>query len=378
MTDATPPLPRQTLSPSAPALSWTRVLRLAWIPLVVWTLSILAAEAAFRLAGTRVIAAMGGFYESFADGTYKHRPSAAAYHDWASGTFWAYTDSSGFRVGDSDRQRAELSPDILVLGDSQAFGQGVEFEQSMIGVFASKANVAGLTVANAAVGGHSVRDQLEVSRWLASAQNCRPRVLLYCLSPRALAYPESISKAIVIDGGLWDAPPTWKDHLRRWLSSNSAVFVVGRDAARNVRNAIRPRKGPSAAADILTLYEQGAAQTIRARQLASSFEELMRTFGEPGPRLVFAYLPLAIEPKITEMAAAANFSASSGAALETTAKLAEILRVPVVDVSPALEQVRTNGGSVTLKGDNHYGPEASRLVGERLWDEVRAAIESSR
>jgi hypothetical protein len=357
-----------TESGAKPVKRGRRVARLVALSLLVWFLSIFAAEGAFRLAGVRVVAAMGGFYEAFGDQNYRHKPNAAAFHDWFSGDFWAYTDQQGFRVGASERSRRLDAVDVLVLGDSQAFGQGVDYEASIIGQFAKRAAGAGLTVANAAVGGHAIRDQVEVARALAKDRGLRPKVILVTMTPRSIAYPNDLSKAIVIDGALWDAAPTAKDHVRRWFASRSAVFGVVKDAGRNIRNKLKPAQGPKLATDLISIYEVGAVQAQRAESFGKAVRELETMFSGEAPRIVLAYFPLAAETEVEAVGKGSGKDVSQRAPADTAAKLAGLLSAPLIDGSGPLAARREAGQAITLNGDNHYGPETSEAVAELLWN----------
>jgi hypothetical protein len=327
---------------------------------LVAVLSVPVAEVAYRLAGTQVAATMTGIYRSYGDGGYRLRSDADVLQNWASGAFWVHTDARGFRVGREGP--TGTTPDVLVLGDSQAFGQGLEFEETVVGRFAHRAFANGLQVVNAAVGGHSVKDQIELVRTVF-AEGLRPRLVLLCLTPRMLAYPDALSRFLVEDGDLWDGPPRLVGRVRRFLSTHSAVYVV-------LRNALRRGEESRRAADLLPLYDTGPLQGPRLESLHASMATLAAVCREVGARIVLCYLPLAFDANIDEVAKAMNAQASSSAPLQTVRSLGIAAGLPVIDATPALEAVRQRRERVTLVGDSHYGPATSREVADVLWNAV--------
>ncbi len=356
------------MSTSSSEPGWRRVLRLAWIPLVVWAGSVVVAEGAFRLAGVRPAGSIQGIYEPFGDGGFRARPNAHSFQNWFSGAFDVYTDGRGFRVGGPAGGAGEpgREVDILVAGDSQAFGQGLDYEQTVVGVLAEHGARAGLTVANAAVGGHLVRNQTELIRWQILERGLRPRVLLVCLTPRAIGIPDGYAHVEVHHGGLFGRRPTRRDLARLWVANHSAVYLVLRDAARRLSGG---SSAPSAS--LLEHYRAGAVQEERAATLAAEFRSLLADLGGHAPRLVFAYLPLSPEAPIAELAAAAG-EAGRGVSVDAPAgalaAVAAAMGAPVIDVTAALEATREAGEPVTLEGDGHYGPAASRRCGELIWN----------
>lgn len=352
-------MPTSEPAPAAPG-ALRQTLGHVWIVALVWALSVPLAEIAFRLAGTPVAATMTGFYEPFGDSGYKLRSNASVLQDWVSGRFWVHTDARGFRVGENAPAAPEGDPDVLVLGDSQTFGQGVEFEQSVIGVFAAAARENGVSVANAAVGGHSFLDQIALAKSILGERRMRPRAVLFCLTARALAYPDSVSRFVVVDGDLWDQQPTWTSRARTALSRNSALYVT-------LRNALKRGNAAGAASDIFALYATGPEREARIAPLERALAELKAACDGAGASIVLAYLPLAIESKIDEMARDAHAAAATSAPLETARRLGADAGMPVIDCTPALDAVRSRGGQVSLVGDSHYGPAASREVGGLLW-----------
>ncbi|MEK7390974.1 MAG: exodeoxyribonuclease V subunit alpha, partial [Fibrobacterota bacterium] len=150
------------------------------------------------------------------------------------------TDPLGLRCGMDGRPAiaAGYQIDTLVLGDSQAFGLGVDYEQSIVGVAAVLAAEEGRVVGNAAVGGHYLRNQVELARRLTSllraglsAPKELDRILAETETEAGVRYSELQRKAIrtaltspvaIVTGG----PGTGKSSVvSRMLLGLSKVMV---------------------------------------------------------------------------------------------------------------------------------------------------------
>jgi hypothetical protein len=344
-------------------MSTSRRLQLVLIVGATWLASAGVAECSYRLLGVHVAATMGGFYQSFGQGNYRHRPLANTFMNWYSGSFSVHTDSLGFRVGtDAEVPAHPPNPDVLVIGDSQAFGQGVEFEDSVFGGFAREAQTLGITVANAAVGGHFLRDQIELVRSLATERGLHPQLLIVCVTPRSLANFAAGSHVFVRDdGALFDQPPGLLQLGRKWLSTHSSAYVV-------LRNAIRGRDSGDSAAELLGLY-QGARSQERINGLSNNLADLKRVTESFGARLVLVYLPLAADFRVDDLARRLARPADQVSAREPYLVADAVARaqgIPLLDLTPPLRAALERGESLSLRGDPHYNQAVSRSCARYL------------
>ncbi len=373
---------------SAPAPSrLARVLRTlrrtAWVVPVTLACSVFAAEGAFRLLGTRVAATMEGFYEPFGDGSFKHKPGASAFMNWSSGPFHVQIDALGMRTDHTDpvaASHADRNPDILVLGNSCAFGQGLDDAEAPIGAFAGYATKLGLRVANTAVIGHFPKNQEELLTWLVRDQGVRPRLVLVTPTPHYLGYVDHYFKSHVHNSALFAGPPGKKELIKKWLLAHSAVYVTLRDAF---------KQGDDKEANDVTfmLFDPAHAAT-REAQFAESLrrlQALLQPIGNEvvggGVKLAVAYFPLAVEQEIPELARAMKYAGQvdSHVPRDIARNAARSVGVPFIDLAPAIDECLAAGEPLTLRGDPHYGPELSARLARRLWEGLdwRALIPSS-
>jgi hypothetical protein len=96
------------------------------------------AEFVFRLIGDEPSFDLRGLFAPFASGNYKLAPEVQTSARFASGPLSVYTDAFGLRCDKAKRFAADPQKpiDILFVGDSQGFGNGVNFEDTIGGSMA--------------------------------------------------------------------------------------------------------------------------------------------------------------------------------------------------------------------------------------------------
>lgn len=331
-------------------------------------LSCLTADGVFRLVGVRTAQTTDGIYAPMPDSGYGHRAQTCVYMNWFPHGFSVCTDALGLRVpvGGLGASEHGAKLDILVLGDSQGFGNGVEQEQSIPGRLQQLASARGWTVGNVAVGGHGLQNQMQALQLLRDRHEIRCRVVVLLLTPAMMSNPSGFTRATVYQGNLYDRPPTRPMLARHWLSTHSAAYIVVRNAAaRLTRDSGRATKA------ILQMYETGSTVSAREQALLSEAQALVQLAASMGARVVTAYLPLEIEGRITQFASTSALAQVSPMVLRGMARrVASAIGAPFVDTSPALDRVRASGAAVALEGDPHYSELTNDQCARMIWESV--------
>ena len=346
--------------------TFRRVLGCAWIPAITWLGSIGVAEGVFRGLGKWPSNNVGGVYESFGEGSFKHRPNCAVRENWFSGEFFIYTDDLGLRFG--ARPEGGVKPgrriDFLVLGDSQGFGNGVNFEDSIVGVLQTQAQAAGFTLANASVGGHFLRNQIELAKWLRHERDLEVRSILLLLTPRMVSDADGYATASIgEDGRLYGSRPSLVARIRAWLRTHSSIYVVVRDAYRSTG------AGAGDESSRINFYR---VDDERRKELKKAMMELTQWSAGIGVPVVVAFLPLVIEIRGDATAPTWMQGLSFDAPYRLVHDVTTDLDLPLIDVRLTLERLREQGNPLQLRGDPHYDAATSHAVGRQIWAELAA------
>ena len=153
-------------------------------------------------------------YEQFGTG-FKLRPFVDTGATWSTGAFSVHTDALGLRCDLARRMGTKQydKVDWLFLGDSQGFGNGVSYEDTIVGTVAAHAAESGQVVRNACIGGQKPLNQLELATLLRERDGLRVLNYVYLFTPVAVASCGSFTTATVgPDGRLYGQATTRGDH----------------------------------------------------------------------------------------------------------------------------------------------------------------------
>ncbi len=147
------------------------------VVVVLGTLALCLAilEVGLRVTGRYRMGSLGGFVEQ---GGVSYRLEAQTPPSESSGrhvSFTVYTDELGFRYRRPGPRPLGVREYYAVLGSSEVFGNGLDYEQTFIGVLGEKLERDGIDVVNMAVGGHHLLEQISVFEAYTSSPHPDPR-----------------------------------------------------------------------------------------------------------------------------------------------------------------------------------------------------------
>jgi hypothetical protein len=337
------------------------------IPLLVAVASVPAADIAYRLAGARPSDNLVGLYTSFGENGFRLQENVVTSTEWFSGPFTVITDDLGLRCGSSPatRTRPGATVDFLVLGDSQGYGQCLSFPATIVGALTDLATGEGKRIANCSVGGHYLRNQLELAQWLHEEKELDIQNVLVLLTPYLVATSRGYNQAKVSsDGLLYRSKPSLPARIAVWAKTNTTIF--GR-----VRNMVRNLVGVENDNSMLfSFFATGDPYQKRELALLETLREIREWADSIGASLRIVYTPLAAEldgGNIEALAKLKNLDIDVDVPIRQTRHVAEELSLPVLSLRPVLFERLSSGEELTCRGDPHYNEETSVACARSIW-----------
>lgn len=334
-----------------------------------WLASIPAAELVFRLVGDEPSPDMRGLFVPFADGNYRLGPFVETHAFFAQGRVDVYADGMGLRCDKARRFAAKPGDaiDVLLMGDSQGFGNGVNFEETIAGTLAGIEAQRGYRVSNASVGGHNLASQYELARWLVEEQGLRVANFVLLLTPRMINAGSELNRATVgEDGRLYGDTVGLGPQLNLWTKTHLVTYSRVRDAVRNSGIGVDPTRGSPL---VFKFYQIGKHSEAIRDELLAGVEKLQAFADKNGAAIHLVYVPLTVESDfgpVRQAAAKSGLDLDPDIPLRIASSVAERLHVPLYNLKPVLEKIRAEGHPLNVTGDFHYSPILSQACGSSL------------
>lgn len=333
--------------------------------------SIPVAEAFFRLIGDEPSFDLQGLYVPFAGDNYKLGSRVDTGASLAVGRVSVHTDDLGLRC-DQAREfglKKGSEVDFLIIGDSQGFGNGLNFEDTVAGSFAVIAAKYGVRVANASVGGHSLASQLEVVRWLVEQDEVVVRNYVILFTPALVENSDRLNHVTVgRDGRLYGSLPTFQTKGLLWIKTRTVTYSRVRDAVRNAGIGAEPAKGSPT---VFQFYRQGEVGDSTIARLSDALSAFREFAAKHGSAVHAIYIPLTVEAEfdsIRQAAAEHGLTVDPDLPLTRSKTVMERLGIPLHNLKPVARQVHRDGQILTVKADFHYSAVLSKACGAALWD----------
>jgi hypothetical protein len=341
--------------------------------LVGCALSIPCVEIVLRLLGEHTTSNLVGLYQPFGRNGYKLSPNFRGDTNQLVGRFSVLTNDLGLRCGKNSRRSgtAEGAKGILVLGASQVYGDGLNYEDSLVGHLASLAGERGLAVNNAGVGGHYLENQFELTQWLYD-RGVRPTHIIVLLDPYLIATAGSYNQAYVgSDGVLYEKESASRHRLTFWLKRHTVTYA-------RVRNAIirlQPNPKTDLTSAVVRLYSKAEEDGYRERTL-QFLKHLSAWCDERHIAIMLVYDPGVVEftfDPVVRLGRSAGVDVDRNVPYRAASSAAASLSIPFQDSRPAIERESLNGQPLALWDGWHYSAPVSATVARSIWEGITSA-----
>jgi len=294
---------------------------------------------------------------------------------WRTRSFAVHISDLGFRAPKTGPHLTG-KPYYAVLGASDVFGNGLDYEQTFVGVLAEKLAPHQVEVLNIGIGGHHLLEQSAMFEQYTKSATQAPAMVIIVLQPLFIGGYDDIHQGTTVRRGELFPEKNWRLPLAKMILANSsASFCFFRDAIRNIQARYSSRGDTS-----VSFYVQrySTKHPIRSPEKSGDFleklEDLEAYIRSLGAVPVCVYCPPAGGFQLNDLVAKGELASD----LVDSRFFADLVRmhceskgVKFINVEPLLQQRYDRGEQLNLDGDGHFNEPTSRLVGEYLYEQLK-------
>lgn len=328
-------------------------------------------EVGLRAVGRRPTNMADGIYEQDGD-SFRLRRNAKKLIRYPSFTYTVYTNEYGFRDQRTGPRKLHGKPFFAFLGASEVFGNGVDYEETFVGIFSKEAELKGWQVLNLATGGHNFLDQERLLKRFMTESRLSPSVVLFCVNALHLPTFDQKIQNVIVKNGYAINRTHWQFTYVRLMAGNiSSTFCFFRDGVRRIQEKWFRYRLDAKSPEFLKSFSR--ANPIRSPERIRALEEYLGSFEafckKNGIELVYVFLPLPDTFRLNDIlrqvgANPDDFDAFFYNKLMNT--YCQKTHMKFIDLSPILEKAFNQGKELRFKLDPHFNPFANRVIGEYL------------
>jgi hypothetical protein len=329
-------------------------------------------EVGLRMAGRLPSNTTEGIYEQHGKG-YRLRRNLTKISRTPSFSHTIFTNQLGLRDRNPGH-RTIVAPYIAWVGDSITFANGVEYEESFVGVFDEKASKRGIGSVNLAVGGHRFTDQEGTLHEFLDAAPVKPSWVVVVFTATGITtFEQPYTDLLVRDGYLFPAKGWLVPYVTVILGNASSAYCFFRDGVRGVQarfSAGAPKSGLQTLDPLFSRKGPWAGTEVPARfeaRLLRLDERIRRS----GARPIYVYMPSGLDLRAKEFLALPGREADDydfGLFLRLLEGHADGAGIRLVNLLPVVQPHQAAGEQLTFSQDPHYTVAANRVIGEALVD----------
>jgi hypothetical protein len=336
-------------------------------------------EVGLRLMGNLPSNTTDGFYEQHGT-AYRLRKNATKTSRTPSYSCTIHTDSHGFRSSAPGPREFGPGPYVAFVGDSMTFGNGVDFQDSFVGVFAQRSAQRGLGVVDLAVGGHHLSEQEDLLHEFLSSVPQKPDWVMVVFTPQFMELFESRYQDVLVRNGYIFREGDWLlPYVTVALGNSSSAYSFFRDGIRRTQARLMPSTTARVALAMLAPFSTTAplASPAVAERLEHRLARLDEEIHRAGSRPFYVYLPSSADVRSKEFLAMTGRSAAEYDFLLYLRRLREHCErsgAPLVDLLPVVQRLQEEKGQLSFMQDMHYNADANRAIGEALYELTRERL----
>lgn len=309
--------------------------------------------------------------------SYGLQANAAKRISWPTFSFTVYTDDQGFRFKHAGPRVLGGHPYWAVLGSSEVFGNGLDYDQTFVGVFGDKMARDGIDIVNMSVPGQHLLEQVALFKSYAVSAYPMPKVVVICFNPLFIGGYDNIHEDVTVKMGYLVEKKSWKIALTKvFLSDLSATYCFLRDSIRHTQLRYFSRKDFD-----ISFYEKTYSKrhSIRTTRRTEDFLKNLKEFEGfirgLGATPVCVYSPAVGGFHLNELIAKGQLD---GEQFET-AFFPNLIQqhcrsegIQFINLESPLQVLYDKGEKLNFDLDAHFNGPTSRFLGEYLYDAIKS------
>jgi hypothetical protein len=276
----------------------------------------------------------------------------------------------------------ETKPYWAVLGSSDVFGNGLDYEQTFTGVLGEKMEKDGIDIVNMGVGGHHLLDQISVFETYTSSATSQPRKVLVVFNPLLIGGYDDVHEDVTVKMGELFPKDNWKLPLAKTILSDlSADYRFFRDKIRNAQMKYFAYGDLSLAFYIEKFSTQHPIRTTeKTEDFLRHLKSLEQRIRSLGATPVCVYSPTVGGFLLNKLKAEGKLDGSlfdTEFFVDLTQKHCGAEGIQFTNLEPLLQKMYDRGEKLSFDADAHFNGPTSRVIGEYLYDALKPKDEAS-
>lgn len=341
---------------------------------------LLTLEIGLRLTGRYRTGEVSGYLEAGGI-SYVMKKNASKTVYWPGFSWDVFTCDLGFRAKQPGPRNLDRKPYFAVLGSSDSFGNGLNYENTFVGVLDERMDAKGIEVVNMSIAGHHLQEQAALFKQFARSTTNHPTTVLIFFNPNFIGgYDDNHTNVVVRRGELFPRE-RWRMAMAKMILANSSTsYCFFKDGIRRLQQKYIGREDFS-----LSFYVERFSsrhpirQPERTQDFLNSLKDLTDFIRSLGATPICVYCPPAGQIDLNNMVAKGKLEAG----LIDTQFFVDIVRqhcdaegIRFVNLEPPVQERYNRGEKLNFDADGHYNAPTSRMVGEYLYNVLVPAYQT--
>ena len=348
--------------------------KLSIIALMIF-LSVVILEVGLRINGKIPTNIISGLLEQNGN-SYRLKTNAKKDTKWPAFSYTVCTNSFGFRDSSIGEPDIDNNSYYVFLGASEVFGNGVDYEETFVGIFDDFVSKHGIKALNMAIGGHYILDQDDLFKDFFSNTNGNIEKVFFCVNALHIPKFDRRNDHVTVKNGLLFEKNSWKmAYVKLMMGNLSAGYCFFRDNIRKLQSKYFNFKPTEKSNEFLEIYSK--SNRMHDISNVKRFEAYLDSFND------YCYkkniTPIYVYTPITDSYRLPDILSSIGADIKDydTEYYERLMnsyckrnQLQFINLRPVLQPYYDQGIELRFKLDPHYNKFTNRILGEYIIKQV--------